>query len=117
MAEIKTQEFPVLILGAGRGGSALLEMFLDESMVKVIAIADVNQDSPGIKLARSQGIPAYADVIEAIKVSQNFPGCVVYNLTQDDTISKTAVSLFSKIKVTEGTEAKLLWQMVTNMNA
>jgi two-component system NtrC family sensor kinase len=115
MAEIKIQKFPVLILGAGRGGSALLEMFLDEAVVNVIAIADLNQDAPGIKLAKSNGIPTYSDYIEAIRMSQNFPGCVVYNLTHDDSISKKAVSLFSKIKVTEGAEAKLLWQMVTNM--
>lgn len=115
MAEIKNQEFPVLILGAGRGGSALLEMFLEESIVKVIAIADANQDSPGIKLAKSQGIPTYADAIEAIRMSQSYPGCVVYNLTHDDSISITAASIFSNIKVTTGTEARLLWQMVTNM--
>lgn len=108
-------KYPVLILGAGRGGLAMLEMFLEENMVDVIAMADANQDAPGLKLARSKGIPTYADPIDAIRASQNSPECIIYNLTHDESISKTAVGLFGKIKVTEGAEAKLLWHMVTNM--
>ena len=57
----RTQGYPVLIIGAGRGGAALLEMFLEDSLVKVVAIADTNPEAPGIKLAKEHGIPTYTD--------------------------------------------------------
>ena len=75
------QGYPVLIVGAGRGGCALLEMFLENSMVKVIAIVDPNLSAPGIKLAKEHGIPNYAYVTEALHICKNYPDCIVYNLS------------------------------------
>jgi len=49
----KTQGYPVLIIGAGRGGTALLEMFLEDKLVEVLAIVDSNLAAPGIKLQKA----------------------------------------------------------------
>ena len=57
MATQRTHGYPVLIIGAGRGGAALLEMFMADNLVKVVAIADTNAEAPGIKLAKQHGIP------------------------------------------------------------
>ena len=46
MATPKVRGYPVLIIGAGRGGAALLEMFLEDSLVKVIAVADTDPRLP-----------------------------------------------------------------------
>jgi signal transduction histidine kinase len=110
-----TQKYPVLILGAGRGGFALLEIFLDEKVVNIIGVADCDQNAPGIKLAIAQGIPTYSDPLEAIELSLSIPECIVYNLTHDDSIAEKVKEQFGSIKVTDGTEAGLLWRMVTNM--
>lgn len=107
--------YPVLILGAGLGGSALLEMFIEDELVDVVGIVDSNQAAPGIALAKAHGIPVYSDAIEALKVSKNFPDCIVYNLTHDDAISEEARKILGNDKVTGGVEAKLFWQMVTNL--
>ena len=42
--------YPVLIIGAGRGGTALLEMFLEELLVNVVAIVDT---SAGAQIGRA----------------------------------------------------------------
>ena len=111
----KIHGHPVLIIGAGRGGSALLEMFMEENMVEVIAIADPNPAAPGIKLAESHGIPAYADAGEALRACKSYPDCIVYNLTHDDAIAEEVHKVFGNKNVTSGIEAKLIWQMVTNL--
>lgn len=111
----KTHGHPILILGAGRGGSALLEMFLEDELVQVIGIADSNFESPGIRMAQKHGIPCYADALEALKASTHYPDCIIYNLTHDDTLAREAVAILGSKKVTGGAEAKLFWQMVTNM--
>ena len=111
----KIHGHPVLILGAGRGGSALLEMFLEDELVEVVAVADPNPEAPGIILAQSQGIPVYLDVGEAALACKDYSDCIVYNLTHDDSVIETVGKVFGNKKVTSGPEAMLFWQMVTNL--
>lgn len=116
MAIRKIHGHPVLIIGAGRGGSALLEMFMEDSLVEIIAIVDPNPDARGIKLAESLKIPIYADATEALQACKDYPDCIVYNLTHDDdAIGREVARVFGNKKVTEGPEAKLFWKMVTNL--
>ncbi len=115
MAKRKLHGHPVLILGAGRGGSALLEMFLEDELVDVLAIADSNPAAPGIRLARERDIPVYSDPREAVLASRDYPECIVYNLTHDDSIDGIVGEVFGQNKVTSGAEAKLFWQMVTKL--
>jgi len=115
MTTQKIGGYPVLIIGAGRGGYALLEMFIEDSLVKVIAIADTNPDAPGIKLANDHGIPSYTDPVEAILACKDYPDCIVYNLSHDDSIAKKVEKVFGDKRVTSGSEVKLFWQMVTNL--
>lgn len=115
MTTQKIHGYPVLIIGAGRGGYALLEMFIEDSLVKVIAIADRNPDAPGIKLANDHGIPSYTDPVEAILACKDYPDCIVYNLSHDDSIAKEVDKVFGGKRVISGSEVKLFWQMVTNL--
>lgn len=106
---------PVLIIGAGRGGSALLEMFMEDKLVSVVAIVDTNPDAPGIRMAAKLGIPAYADAEEALLACRVYPDCIVYNLSHDDTIADKASRILGGQRVASGPEVKLFWQMVTNL--
>ncbi|MBI5889927.1 MAG: diguanylate cyclase [Nitrosomonadales bacterium] len=115
MALQKTPGYPVLIIGAGRGGTALLEMFLADSLVKVVAIADTNAKAPGIRLALESGIPTYTDAIKALQACKDYPDCIVYNLSHDDSIADEALKVFGGKRVASGLEVQLFWQMVTNL--
>lgn len=115
MATQRTQGYPVLIIGAGRGGTALLEMFLEDSLVKVVAIADTSPDAVGIQLAKRHGIATYTDAVEALQACKDYPDCIVYNLSHDDAIAEQAFHIFGDRRVASGPEVKLFWQMVTNL--
>jgi diguanylate cyclase (GGDEF)-like protein/PAS domain S-box-containing protein len=115
MATPKVRGYPVLIIGAGRGGAALLEMFLEDSLVKVIAIADKDPESPGIKLAKEHRIPTYTDPLKALKACKDYTDCLVYNLTHDDMITDEVRKVFGDKRVASGPEVMLFWQMVTNL--
>jgi len=115
MTSQRIQGYPVMIIGAGRGGHALLEMFLEDSLVQVLAIADTNPEAPGIQLAKRCGIPTYVDAVEALRACQKHPDCIVYNLSHDDTIAAEADRIFGDKRVASGPEVKLFWQMVTNL--
>lgn len=114
--EQETPGYPVVIIGAGRGGSALLEMFLADSMVKVVAIADSNPAAPGLKLAQDHDIPTYTDAAVAIRACKDYPDCIVYNLSHDAAIPAEVAKVFGEHKrVASGLEVNLFWQMVTNL--
>lgn len=115
MAIERTQGYPVLIIGAGRGGHALLEMFLEDSLVKVIGVADSNPAAPGIQLAKKHGIPTYFDAVEALNACKAYPDCIVYNLSHDDSVAREADKVLGDRRVASGLEVKLFWQMVTNL--
>ncbi|GAA0481906.1 sigma-54-dependent Fis family transcriptional regulator [Salinibacillus aidingensis] len=46
----------VLIVGAGKGGSAILKILADSDVLKVAGIVDIHPDAPGLKLAKDNHI-------------------------------------------------------------
>lgn len=115
MTTQRIQGSPVLIIGAGRGGHALLEMFLEDNLVHVVAIADTNPDAAGIRLAKDNGIPSYTDAGQAILACRDYSDCIVYNLSHDDSIAEQVSQVFGDKRVASGPEVKLFWQMVMNL--
>lgn len=106
---------PVLIIGAGRGGSALLEMFMEDNLANVVAIVDTNPDAPGFALARKYDIPTYTDTVAALQACKEYSDCIIYNLSHDESVADEAYKVFGDHRVTGGAEVKLFWQMVTNL--
>ncbi len=106
---------PVVIIGAGRGGSALLEMFMEDNLATVVAIADTDPAAPGFALAAKYGVPTYPSAASALQACKECPDCIVYNLSHDDTVADEAFKVFGDKQVTSGPEVKLFWQMVTNL--
>jgi PAS domain S-box-containing protein len=111
----KIHGYPVLIVGAGRGGTALLEMFMEDALVNILGVVDPETASPGIRLAQNLGIPVFSHISEALQLCKNHPDCIIYNLTHDDVVVAEVSVLFPNKKVTSGPEAKLFWQIVTNL--
>ena len=106
---------PVIIVGGGRGGFALLEMFLDDKFVEVIAVVDVDSTAPGIQFAQYCEIPTYTNAIQAFLACKDYPDSIIYNLTHDDKVAQDAIEVFGDKKVTDGLEAKLFWQIVMDL--
>jgi len=52
----------VVIVGAGTGGRARLEMFVGDPTVSIVGVADVNPWSPGLELARRLNTPVATDL-------------------------------------------------------
>ncbi|WP_312108730.1 sigma 54-interacting transcriptional regulator [Brevibacillus reuszeri] len=51
----------LLIVGAGRGGTALIKMLNQMDRLKIVAVVDHRPDAPGLELARSLGIHVDTD--------------------------------------------------------
>lgn len=51
----------VLIVGAGKGGSALFHLLHATESMEIVAVVDINEDANGLKLARQANIPVSMD--------------------------------------------------------
>lgn len=47
----------VLLIGAGKGGTAILGLLLDRDSTKVVGVVDIDPDAPGCELAKHMNIP------------------------------------------------------------
>jgi predicted homoserine dehydrogenase-like protein len=62
------QKIRIGVIGAGETGTPLLRQLLDASFIEVVGVADLNQDMPGIKLARERGIKTTADFMDIARL-------------------------------------------------
>ena len=61
----------VAIIGAGKGGSALLSILAPDPLVRIVGIAEINPKAPGLRLAKRYGIPVsrnFRDLVSSEEV-------------------------------------------------
>ncbi len=102
----------VAILGAGRGGRALLDLFSHLPGVQILGITDMNPIAVGLGRARELGVMIIGNPVSLIANEQT-------NLIVDVTGSPDMKQLIAEHKnpsaeVLGGTAAKLLWQVATH---
>lgn len=112
MNTLREDPHRAVILGAGRGGTAILEMLMEEQLVSVVGIVDINPDAPGLALARQYGIPVFYNAEEAMHACAP---CVAFNMTHNEMLESVASEILGGGGVIGGMEAKLIWRIISNM--
>lgn len=97
----------VVIIGAGKGGTALIEILHKDPLVKIIGIADTHSEAPGLDLARRLGIPSVADYRLLMKEKID----IVIDVTGSRAV-RDALEESSRIEVIGGLSAKFMWQLI-----
>lgn len=100
----------VAIIGAGRGGTALMEIFANDPLVQIVGIAEVNTEAPGVALAKQLQIPVTRDyrkllAMERVDLVIDVSGdAEVWQFLQD----------FHRMGVTiiGGASAKFMWELI-----
>ncbi|MBI5598710.1 MAG: diguanylate cyclase [Deltaproteobacteria bacterium] len=96
------------IVGCGRGGTAVLNLFRENPSVKVEWTADRNPSAPGIIIAREAGIPTAEDYRFFLDRKVD----VVINLTGSTKIAEDLRrSIPASTELMGGVSAKIMWQM------
>lgn len=102
----------ILIIGAGRGGSAMIELFLDDPMIRMVGIVDTNPAAPAIETARKNSIPAFTNLDEALVACSP---CLVLNLSADEDVTTFVASKLGSRNVIGGFQARFLWKLITRL--
>ena len=99
----------VIIVGAGKGGTALLELFTRSPDVEIAGVADVNPEAPGLRLARNLGVRTATDAQALIAEDR---ADLIVDVTGDPATRALIVQHKpSRAEVMGGTSALLLWKL------
>ena len=102
----------ILVIGAGRGGTAMLDLFSEDPMIEIVGIFDANPQAPALAIAKERGIQDFTNLAEAIEASRP---CLVFNLTGDDSITAYAESQLGNENIIGGFQARFLWNLLTRL--
>ncbi len=100
----------VAIVGAGRGGRALLDLFHQIPSIEIVGIADRDPDAFGLQRAREYQIPITTDVLELIR---NPAISLILDVTGNPGMESSLRA--QKPPTTEllsGSASRLLWQII-----
>ncbi len=99
----------VLIIGAGKGGKALLELFSSGHGVQVVGVADINPQAPALTLARNLGIPTSQDAATLIADGR---ADLIVDVTGDPAMGRLiAENKPAGAEILGGISALLVWQL------
>ena len=107
--DISPTTIRVIILGGGKGGTALLELFTRSPDVEVVGVADINPDAPGLRLARNLGIQTATDPLAFIEEDR---ANLIVDVTGDPTMGTLLVQRKPpSAEVLGGKTALLIWKL------
>ncbi len=100
----------VAIIGAGRGGTALMEIFTEDPLVTVVGVAEIRTITGGVRLARKLGIPVlrrYQDLLKMKEVD------LVIDVTGNPEVEQNLMELQAPhLAIAGGASAKFMWQLI-----
>ncbi len=102
----------VLVIGAGRGGTAMLELFLVDPLITIVGIIDSNPQAPALSLATKHGIPSFTNLSDAIEACRP---CLAFNLSADESVTTYAEAQLGSTNVIGGFQARFLWKVITRL--
>ena len=105
-----SEKINVLIVGGGRGGKSFVDLFSTSTIVKILAVIDINMDAPGITLARELGIPVdddYRKYVNRPELNE------IINVTGSDKIQEELLANKpAQVSVIDGYSAKFIWRFI-----
>ncbi len=98
----------VAIIGGGKGGTALIEILHKDRLVKIVGIADIHPDAPGMDLARRLKIPVMADYQRLLSGRPD----LVIDVTGSPAVKAGLEKAPDSIEIIGGLSAKFMWQLI-----
>ncbi len=100
----------VTLIGAGRGGRALVELFHKDPTVEIVGVADKDEGAPGLVLAREMGLFVTTSYRELLASK----GCdLIIDVTGDPQVGREIYRLKPpEAEVVGGNAARFIWQCV-----
>ena len=90
----KENRTKIFLIGAGKGGRAVLTRLLRFTWVQIVGVADLNDQAPGILLAKKAGLPVF--IGDPLQFLQGIDVDLVFELTGDHLTHTRLLNLASR---------------------
>lgn len=98
------------LVGAGRGGTSLLQLFASAPTVQIVAVADPNPEALGLQLARARGIPILSSHREIFAYA---PQIVIEVNGRPEVLEELARAKPADVELVGAQSARLFWELIT----
>ncbi len=96
------------IIGAGRAGTAIIELLHQDPMVKIVCVCDLDINAPGIDLARRLKIAFVTDYRDLLNDQTD----LVIDVTGSKSVRDGLYERPKHIEVIGGLSARFMWQLI-----
>jgi len=104
----------VILIGAGTGGKALVELFHKDPNVEIVAVVDNIKDAPGLVLARELGLTVTTNYRELLTSEV---ADLIIDVTGDPAVGREIHELKpDRMEVVSGNAARFIWEFVDARN-
>jgi len=104
----------VILIGAGSGGRALVELFHKDPNVDIVAVVDNNKDAPGLVLARELGLRVTTNYRELLTSEV---ADLIIDVTGNPDVGREIYELKPDgMEVVSGNAARFIWEFVDARN-
>lgn len=97
------------LVGAGKGGAALLRIFLDSGGIEVVGVADPDPAAPGSVFALQRGIPVFSDFQSLFPLH---PDILVEATGLPHVLDTLIRRAPPRVEIIGAASARLLWELV-----
>ena len=96
------------IIGCGTGGTAVLQVFIDNPAITIVGVAEVSQSAPGLAIANKANIPVFSDFRKLISKKLD----VIIDLSGSNDVGNEILALkHPRTELMGGLSAMLMWQL------
>ncbi|WP_209123108.1 sigma 54-interacting transcriptional regulator [Alkalihalobacillus sp. BA299] len=99
----------VVIIGAGKGGTALLKLLMETKKMEVVAVSDINLEAPGIQLAQKNQIKTDSNWRNLIQPNVDI---VIEATGQENLIEQIKEVCPKTTTIISGTIANFIFQLI-----
>ena len=104
----------IILIGAGRGGRSLVELFHKDPSIEIVGVADKDEGAPGIVLARELGLPVAANYRKFLKADA---ADLIIDVTGDPDVGREVYRLRPHgTEVVGGKTARFISEFAGNKN-
>ena len=100
----------IILIGAGKGGKALVELFHKDPTVEIAGVADKDAGAPGLVLARELGLRVSADYREFLTSEED--GLII-DVTGNPDVGREIYELKPEgMEIVSGNAARFIWEFI-----
>jgi len=104
----------VIVVGAGSGGKALVELLRKDPGVEIVGVADINENAPGLMLARELGLPVTQNYQELLTSTE---ANLIIDVTGNPNVGREIYKLKPDgMEVVGGNAARFIWEFIEARN-